>query len=48
MFSLQTMFGQGKQFYTLLEDAAVAGHDATRALHEMLRADDRVPALDAF
>lgn len=48
MFSLQTMFGQGKQFYTLLEDAAVAGHDAARALHEMLRADDRVPALDAF
>ena len=48
MFSLQTMFGQGKQFYTLLEDAAVAGHDAARALHEMLREDDRVPALDAF
>ena len=48
MFSLQTMFGQGNQFYTLLEDAAVAGHDAARALHEMLREDDRVPALDAF
>ncbi|GAB3727892.1 DUF47 family protein [Luteimonas pelagia] len=48
MFSLQTMFGQGKQFYTLLEDAAVAGHDATKALHAMLRAEERVPALDAF
>ena len=48
MFSLQTMFGQGKQFYALLEDAAVAGHDAARALHQMLREDDRVPALDAF
>src|SRR5690606_19275113 len=48
MFSLQTMFGQGKQFYTLLEDAAVAGHDASQALYEMLQADDRVPALDAF
>lgn len=48
MFSLQTMFGQGKQFYALLEEAAVAGHDATRALHEMLRAEERVPALDAF
>lgn len=48
MFSLQTIFGQGNQFYSLLEDAAVAGHDSTLALHEMLRADDRVPALDAF
>ncbi|HET8817949.1 MAG TPA: pit accessory protein, partial [Xanthomonadaceae bacterium] len=48
MFSLQTMFGQGKQFYTLLEDAAVAGLDAAQALHGMLREDDRVPALDAF
>lgn len=48
MFSLQTMFGQGKQFYALLEEAAVAGHDATRALHEMFKAEERVPALDAF
>ena len=24
MFSLQTIFGQGKQFYSLLNDAAVA------------------------
>jgi len=48
MFSLQTIFGQGNQFYSLLEDAAVAGHDATRALHQMLRSDDRVPTLDAF
>ena len=48
MFSLQTMFGQGNQFYTLLEEAAVAAHDASRALHEMLRGTDRQPALDAF
>ena len=48
MFSLQTIFGQGNQFYTLLEEAAVAAHDATRALHEMLKASDRQPALDAF
>ena len=48
MFSLQTMFGQGNQFYTLLEDSAVAAHDSTRALHAMLRGSDRQPALDAF
>ena len=47
MFSLQTMFGQGKQFYTLLEDAAVAGLDAARGLHGMLREDGRVPAVAA-
>ena len=48
MFSLQTIFGQGKQFYTLLEDAAAAAHDSARALHAMLRESDRQPALDAF
>ncbi|BDU15895.1 DUF47 domain-containing protein [Lysobacter auxotrophicus] len=48
MFSLQTIFGQGNQFYTLLEEAAVAAHDSTRALHAMLKAADRQPALDAF
>ena len=48
MFSLQTIFGQGHQFYSLLEDAAVAAHDAAKALHAMLREADRQPALDAF
>ena len=48
MFSLQTMFGQGNQFYTLLEDAAVAAHDSTKALHVMLREAERQPLLDAF
>ena len=48
MFSLQTMFGQGKQFYTLLEEAAPAAQDAAVALHQMLREADRQPALDAF
>lgn len=48
MFSLQTIFGQGNQFYTLLEEAAVAAHDSTKALHAMLKASDRQPALDAF
>ncbi|MEI2456029.1 DUF47 family protein [Lysobacter firmicutimachus] len=48
MFSLQTIFGQGNQFYTLLEEAAVAAHDSTKALYDMLKASDRQPALDAF
>ena len=48
MFSLQTIFGQGKQFYSLLNDAAVAAHDSTVALHEMLRSPTRTPGLEAF
>jgi uncharacterized protein Yka (UPF0111/DUF47 family) len=48
MFSLQTIFGQGKQFYALLDEAADAAHASTRALHEMLREPGREPSLDAF
>jgi hypothetical protein len=48
MFSLQTIFGQGMQFYTLLEAAANAAHDSTKALHEMLKDSKRAPSLDAF
>lgn len=48
MFSLQTIFGSGKQFYTLLDEAAQAAHDSARALHAMMQAADRQPALDAF
>lgn len=48
MFSLQTIFGSGNQFYTLLDEAAVAASDAAKALHSMLREADRQPALDAF
>ena len=48
MFSLQTIFGQGTQFYTLLEEAAVAAHDSTKALHAMLKETGRTPSLDAF
>ena len=33
MLSLQTIFGRGNQFYSLLEDAAVAAEDAAKALH---------------
>ncbi len=48
MFSLQTIFGSGKQFYDLLDEAAVAAHQSARALHEMMKLTDRQPALDAF
>ncbi|HVI24764.1 MAG TPA: pit accessory protein [Xanthomonadaceae bacterium] len=48
MFSLQTIFGQGKQFFALLDEAAAAAHESTRALHEMLRAPQATPSLDAF
>jgi hypothetical protein len=48
MFSLQTIFGKGNQFFGLLEDAAAAAAESTQALHAMLRGSDRTPALDAF
>src|SRR3546814_18970367 len=48
MFSRQTIFGQGKQFYALLDEAAAAAYDSTRALHAMLSEPGRVHALDAF
>ena len=48
MFSLQTIFGSGKQFFTLLDEAAQAAYDSTRALHAMMKATDRQPALDEF
>ncbi|TAK37871.1 MAG: pit accessory protein [Lysobacteraceae bacterium] len=48
MFSLQTIFGQGKQFYALLDEAAKAAHDSTVALYEMLSDRTRAPVLDAF
>ena len=48
MFSLQTIFGSGKQFYDLLDESADAAYDAARALHAMMKEADRQPALDAF
>ena len=48
MFSLQTIFGSGQQFYNLLDEAAQAAYDSTKALHSMMKAADRQPALDAF
>ena len=43
MFSLQTIFGSGQQFYTLLDEAAQAAHDSAKALqrqHEEADAAD--------
>ena len=48
MFSLQTIFGSGKQFYVLLDEAAMAAHDSAKALHTMMREGESQPALDAF
>ena len=48
MFSLQTIFGSGTQFYTLLDDAAQAAYDSAKALHVMMREGESQPALDAF
>jgi uncharacterized protein Yka (UPF0111/DUF47 family) len=48
MFSLQTIFGSGQQFYGLLDEAAAAAYDSAKALHVMMKAPDRQPALDEF
>src|SRR3546814_4966196 len=48
MFSLQTIFGSGKQFFELLDESADAAYEAAKALHAMLKEADRQPALDAF
>jgi len=48
MFSLQTIFGQGKQFYALFDEAADAAHDSTKSLYEMLKAPERMHGLEAF
>lgn len=48
MFSLQTIFGSGKQFYELLDEAAAAAHASATALHTMMKSPDRQPALDEF
>ena len=48
MFSLQTIFGSGKQFFVLLDEAAEAAHDSAKSLYQMMKSADRQPALDAF
>jgi len=48
MFSLQTIFGSGKQFYGLLESAAVAALDSARALQTLAKAASATPSLEEF
>jgi uncharacterized protein Yka (UPF0111/DUF47 family) len=49
MFSLQTIFGSGKQFYGLLESAAATALASARALQVLARAPSgSVPPLDEF
>src|SRR5690606_30437871 len=48
MFSLPTIFGQGKQFYGLLNEQDEAALDAIRAQHETMRKGGQVQGLDAF
>ncbi|MGH8183469.1 MAG: DUF47 domain-containing protein [Rhodanobacteraceae bacterium] len=48
MFSLQTMFGKGDRFYTLLESSAGAARDAAKALQALLDAHGEPMLLDSF
>lgn len=48
MFSLQTIFGSGKQFFGLLEAAAAASLDSAKALHAMARQGSSEPSLEEF
>ena len=48
MFSLQTIFGSGKQFFGLLESAAAAALDSARALQVMTRTASATPSLEEF
>ena len=48
MFSLQTIFGKGDKFYSLLEASAEAALQSTRALHELVSVRSRTPSLDEF
>lgn len=48
MFSLQTMFGKGDRFYTLLESSAGAARDGAKALQALLEAHGEPLLLDGF
>ena len=48
MFSLQTIFGSGKQFYGLLESAASAALDSARALQTLVKSASVTPSLEEF
>ena len=48
MFSLQTIFGKGDKFYSLLEASADAARQSTRALIAMLNQKSSAPSLEDF
>ncbi len=48
MFSLQTIFGSGKQFYGLLESAASGALDSARALQTLANSATATPSLEEF
>ena len=48
MFSLQTIFGKGTRFYSLLESAAQGAEDAAKALHALVRDPQNEPSLKDF
>lgn len=48
MFSLQTIFGKGDRFFSLLEDSAAAALDSTRALLALVERKTTQPSLEEF
>ena len=48
MFSLQTIFGKGDKFFSLLEQSAEAALQATKALHALVSSPGRRGSLDEF
>ena len=48
MFSLQTIFGSGNLFFDLLDEAADAAHESTKALVEMLKEPAATYSLEPF
>lgn len=48
MFSLQTIFGKGDRFFSLLENAATGAHNASRALCTLVKDPSASGSLDEF
>jgi uncharacterized protein Yka (UPF0111/DUF47 family) len=48
MFSLQTIFGKGDRFYTLLESAADEARNSVQALIKIIKDTSQPPSLDEF
>lgn len=48
MFSLQTIFGKGDKFFSLLEQSAEAALQSTKALHALVAAPAKSGSLDEF